>query len=314
MGKLSYLYHPLFEEHNPGAGHPESPQRLKSIQAFLEKKGFFQNCTVHQPTRATKDLIALNHDPAYIDFILRQKGLKRQVVDGGDTVLSASSVDAALLAAGAAINAVDLIFEEGYDKVFAAVRPPGHHALYDRAMGFCVFNNIAIAARYAIKFKNLQRILIIDWDVHHGNGTQDTFYDDPAVFYLSLHQFPFYPMSGKEDETGSGAGKGFTHNIPLSAGGDDDTYVQKLEQALLDLENSFQPQLILISAGFDAYYKDPIGGMHVTEEGFYKLTEITARFARRHCDGRIISFLEGGYHLQGLAECVYKHLMCLLKH
>ena len=314
MGKLAYLYHPLFEEHNPGAGHPESPQRLQNIQTFLEHKGFFQKCTMRQPTPATKDLLALNHDPVYIDFILRQKGAPRQIVDGGDTVLSAFSVDAALLAAGAAIKAVDLIFDEGYDKVFAALRPPGHHALYDRAMGFCVFNNIAIAARYALKFKNLQRILIIDWDVHHGNGTQEAFYDDPAVFYLSLHQFPFYPMSGTKSETGRGAGAGFTRNIPLSAGSTDDTYVQNLEQALHDLEKTFQPRLILISAGFDAYYQDPIGGMHVTEQGFYKLTEITARFAQRHCEGHIISFLEGGYHLQGLAECVHKHLMCMLKH
>lgn len=314
MGRLAYIYHPLFDKHDPGTGHPESPQRLRSIQEFLEKKGFLHSISECEPYPAPKEILSMNHDPAYIDFILQYKGVEHKVVDGGDTVLGAASVDAALLAAGAATKAVDLIFDEGYDKVFAAVRPPGHHAVFDRAMGFCVFNNIAIAARYALKFKNLQRILIIDWDVHHGNGTQDAFYYDPSVFYLSLHQFPFYPMSGREGETGSGSGNGFNRNIPLAAGSGDDIYVQALEGALLDLENMFQPQLVLISAGFDAYNKDPIGGMNVTERGFYKLTEVAARFAQRHCDGRIISFLEGGYHLPGLAECVYRHLRCLLKH
>lgn len=314
MSRLAYINHPLFEAHDPGAGHPESPQRLKTLQAFLEKKGFLRTVSQVQARPASPETVSLNHDPAYIDFILQNKGLEHRIVDHGDTVLSADSVEAAFLAAGAGTQGVDLIFDEGYDKVFAAVRPPGHHALFDRAMGFCIFNNIAVAARYALQFKNLQRVLIIDWDVHHGNGTQDAFYHDSSVFYLSLHQFPFYPMSGRQGETGAGKGAGFTRNIPLAAGSGDDKYVQALEGALADLEKSFQPQLILISAGFDAFDKDPIGGMNVTEQGFYKLTEITARFAQRHCAGRIISFLEGGYHLQGLAGCVYKHLQCLLKH
>jgi len=181
-------------------------------------------------------------------------------------------------------------------------------------MGFCIFNNIALAAQYARRQYGLSRILIVDWDVHHGNGTQEIFYSEADVFYLSLHQAPFYPLSGSARDTGSGKGKGFTLNIPLPPGQTDAEYARILEEALTKIESSFQPQLVLISAGFDAYRDDPLAGMLLTEDGFYKLTEIVARFAQRYADGRIISFLEGGYHLRGLARSVNKHLQCLLKH
>ena len=314
MGRLAYIYHLLFEQHDPGPGHPESPARLRSIQEFLKQKGFFNNISVVSPEPVPLDILELAHEKKYIKFIQAQSGKNSVVLDGGDTLLSADSSEAAFLAAGAGVKAMDLVFDEGYDKVFAAVRPPGHHAFTGAASGFCVFNNIAVAARYAVKHKNIKKVLIIDWDVHHGNGTQASFYYDPAVFYFSMHQYPFYPMSGRSEETGAKKGSGFTLNIPLSAGCDDSVYVDQLGKFLENLESFFRPELILISAGFDAYYKDPLGGMRVTAEGFYKLTEIVSHFAQRHCGGRIISFLEGGYNLNGLAECVHQHLQCLLKH
>lgn len=314
MARLAYIYNPVFEQHNPGAGHPESPQRLRSIQDYLSKHSFFNRAELISPSSATKEQLLLIHSEEYIDFVLRHSGIDGAVLDGGDTRLSSASVDAALLAAGAAVQAVELVFNQNYDKVFAAVRPPGHHALTANAMGFCVFNNIALCAAYALQKRLVSKILIVDWDVHHGNGTQDMFYDNEQVFYLSLHQSPFYPMSGRQDETGTASGAGFTKNIPLPSGRTDDDYARILEKALLDIEQIFVPELVLISAGFDAHKLDPIGGMLLTENGFYKLTELVSRFAQRYANGRVISFLEGGYHLQGLAESVYKHLQCLLKH
>ncbi len=181
-------------------------------------------------------------------------------------------------------------------------------------MGFCVFNNIAIAARYAIQQKYAQKILIVDWDVHHGNGTQHAFYDDDSVFYFSIHQYPLFPMTGLKSEIGEGKGRGFTRNIPLPYGRGDDEYIVLLEQSLEEIGQKFAPDLVLISAGFDAHKEDPLGGMQVTTAGFYKMTELVSRFANRFCQGRIISFLEGGYDLNALAESVYRHLLCLLKH
>jgi acetoin utilization deacetylase AcuC-like enzyme len=314
MGKIAYLYHPVFQKHDPGAGHPESPQRLKSIQTYLEEKDFIDRVEMISPPQASSQQIELVHAPEYVDLISQYKGVESKVIDRGDTVLNEYSVEAAFTAAGAAVKAVDLIFNEGFDKVFAPVRPPGHHAEYSCAMGFCVFNNIAIAARYAQRQGLAKNILIIDWDLHHGNGTQNAFYNDPSVFYFSIHQYPFYPGSGKADQTGKGEGKGYTLNVPISGGHGDSDYIRILENSLIEIEKNFKADLVLISAGFDAHELDPIGGMSVTDEGFYKLTELTARFAIKHCNGRIISFLEGGYSYQGLSAGVHKHLQCFLKH
>ncbi len=314
MGRLAYLYHPLFEKHDPGRGHPERPERLTAINAYLQRKGFWPRISRLEPEPIDRHLLQLNHSSDYIDFILSQEGKEGIVLDGGDTVLNAYSVQAALLAAGAGQAAVDAVFRKNFDKVFAALRPPGHHAEYDKAMGFCVFNNIAIAARYALLQNYVRKILIIDWDVHHGNGTQNAFYEDERVFYLSLHQYPLFPMTGLKTETGRGTGLGFTKNIPLPYGQGDAQYVQLLADALQEIAQKFQPELVLISAGFDAHQNDPLGGMQVTTAGFYKMTELVAQFAHRYAQGRVISFLEGGYHLQSLAESVYRHLLCLLKH
>jgi len=314
MAQLAFLYDPLFQKHDPGAGHAEAPRRLQSIIRLLQNNGFLNKVTVLSPQEAEPSFLSLVHASSYVNSILQLRGIERYVLDHGDTILTEHSVDAALLAAGAAKTAVDLIFGDTFDKIFAAVRPPGHHALADRGMGFCIFNNIALAARYALQKERVQRVLIIDWDVHHGNGTQQIFYEDASVFYLSLHQFPFYPRSGSAGESGRGAGEGFTLNIPLPAGQGNDAYVRHLEQALTVVEGRFKPDLVLLSAGFDAHASDPLGGMRLTPEGFYKLTELAARFAQRYCNGRIISFLEGGYSYPGLAESVYEHVRCLLKH
>ena len=314
MGKLAYIYHPVFEKHNPGPGHPECPERLQSIQAYLKNKGFENRYTLFAPEPASEEIVELVHTKEYVESISNLSGVEHEVLDIGDTIVNEYSVEAAFRAAGAAEKAVDLIFNEGFDKVFCAVRPPGHHAEPNQAKGFCIFNNIAIAARVAQKNKYAKKILIVDWDLHHGNGTQNTFYKDDAVFYFSMHQFPFYPGSGREDETGSGKGEGFTMNIPLISGRSEDEYIKNFEQALKKIEFVFQPDLVLISAGFDAHELDPIGGMLITSDGYYKLTEITARFAQKYCGGRIISFLEGGYSFNGLSEGVYEHLKCLLKH
>ena len=314
MGKLAYIYHPVFEKHNPGPGHPECPERLQSIQAYLKNKGFENRYTLFAPEPASEEIVELVHTKEYVESISNLSGVEHEVLDIGDTIVNEYSVEAAFRAAGAAEKAVDLIFNEGFDKVFCAVRPPGHHAEPNQAKGFCIFNNIAIAARVALKNKYAKKILIVDWDLHHGNGTQNTFYKDDAVFYFSMHQFPFYPGSGREDETGSGKGEGFTMNIPLISGRSEDEYIKNFEQALKKIEFVFQPDLVLISAGFDAHELDPIGGMLITSDGYYKLTEITVQFAQKHCGGRIISFLEGGYSFNGLSEGVYEHLKCLLKH
>ncbi len=314
MARLAIVYDALFEAHDPGPGHPESPQRLQRIMTTLQSRGMFNRATIVRPKSATSEQLSWIHSKKYIEFVLRHQGEEGVVLDSGDTRLSARSVDAALLAAGAAVTAVDLVFQQSFDKVFAAVRPPGHHARPEAAMGFCVFNSIALAAQYAKNTYDISKILIVDWDVHHGNGTQEIFYHSNTVFYLSLHQYPLFPMTGKREETGAGTGKGFTLNIPLPPGQTDTDYVRVLEQALTTVETRFQPELVLISAGFDAFHADSIAGMLLTEDGFYKLTELVARFARKHANGRIISFLEGGYHLQGLANSVNKHLQCLLKH
>lgn len=313
MGRLAYLYNELFEAHKPGNGHPESPQRLTHLNTFLTKQGFFNRAERLDSEAAKLEQLQLIHTKAYIDFVDEYRGTERAVLDGGDTLISAHSVDAALLAAGTGIKAVDLLLDEQYDKVFAAVRPPGHHAQPGSAMGFCVFNNIAVCAAYALS-RNVSRILIVDWDVHHGNGTQEAFYGNNQVFYLSLHQAPFYPMTGSASETGKDAGLGYTMNIPIGYGQDDQIYVREFGDALTQIEINFKPELVLVSAGFDAHRDDPIGGMRVSDEGFYKLTEMISRFSQRHANGRIISFLEGGYDLQALSRSVYKHLTCLLKH
>lgn len=312
MGRLAYLYDPLFLEHNPGYGHPEAPSRLKAIQDYLVGQDFFSRAELRSCAPATREHLELVHSPAYIDFVLKHRGLDQAAL-GQDTFTSSASVDAALLAAGTAVEAVDLVFQRGYDQVFAAVRPPGHHASPDQAMGFCIFNNIAICAAHALQTQDISRVLIVDWDLHHGNGTQEMFFTSDSVFFLSIHQSPFFPRTGSEGEFGSAAGLGFTRNIPRLPRKDDQHYLSQLKQALLEIESFFKPELVLISAGFDAHEADPIGGMRLTENGFYDMTRLVTDLALRHAQGRVISFLEGGYDHSALARSVEAHLLALLE-
>ncbi len=314
MGKLAYIYHPVFDKHDPGRFHPESANRLRALQDYLNNKGFFNRVKLVEPQQAPPEAVELVHTPDYVRYIQSLDGVQHQVIDIGDTVLSEHSTVAAFTAAGSALEAVELIYRDGFDKVFMAVRPPGHHAERAQGRGFCIFNNIAIGARYAQQKGYAKNVLIVDWDLHHGNGTQQAFYEDNSVFYFSIHQYPFFPGSGSVNERGEGAGEGFTINVPLTSGHGDDDYIAILEKSLAEIEQRFNPDLLMISAGFDAHRLDPIGGMLVTEAGFYKMTEMAARFAQRHCNGRIISCFEGGYSVEGMAASVYKHLMCLLKH
>jgi acetoin utilization deacetylase AcuC-like enzyme len=315
MSRLAYIYDPLFLKHFMGVYHPESPARLEAIQKHLTQKGFFNKVSVTSPEPAKKEHLCLVHDPVYVDSIFNLRGEDGVVLDIGDTVLGTHSVDAALKAAGATITAANLIFKhDTFDSAFCAVRPPGHHAEFDHALGFCVFNNLAIGARYALEQGYARKVLIVDWDLHHGNGTQQAFYNDNRVVYLSAHQSPFFPGTGRVEEQGGENAHGHIINRPMSFGQTDEVMISFLQESLEHIESFFQPDLICISAGFDAHRSDPIGSMQMTEEGFYKLTEITARFAQKHCNGRIISVLEGGYDLQSLGECVYQHVMCLLKH
>jgi len=229
-----------------------------------------------------------------------------------DTSMSPGSLPAAYLAAGGAMAAVDAIMDNQVDQVFCAVRPPGHHAEANRAMGFCLLNNVAIAARYIQKRHGLKRVLIVDWDVHHGNGTQHVFEDDPSVLFFSTHQYPFYPGTGSDQERGRGEGEGATINVPMSGGQGTDDFREIFQKVLLPAADAFRPEFVLISAGFDAHEDDPLASMSITDEGYGELTRLVVGIANTHCHGRIVACLEGGYDLRALSASVDQHLMALM--
>lgn len=263
------------------------------------------------PEPASREHIALAHDVAYIRMIEERCLSGADTLDHGDTRASHDSFEAARLSAGAALAAVDSVMNGPSPHAFACARPPGHHALHSTAMGFCLFNNIAIAAHYARKQYGLRRILILDWDVHHGNGTQDAFYQDPEILFVSLHQYPYYPGSGSARETGEGAGQGYTLNIPLLAGSRYTHYEKAFLETILPRAHAFQPELILISAGFDAHILDPLGQIQLETRDFAALSRILSELAAETCQHRLVSLLEGGYHLQALADSVHAHLEVL---
>jgi acetoin utilization deacetylase AcuC-like enzyme len=308
--KTAFIYSDVYLKHDTGRNHPERKERLTAVVEHLSQTGLAQEL-IHVPARpATRKEIAFVHPEEYINSIQRaiQEGIK--YLDA-DTRVSPESYDIALLAAGGTLAAVDQVLQGEAHTAFCAVRPPGHHAETDQAMGFCIFNNVAIAARYAQQKYNLEKILIIDWDVHHGNGTQDIFYGDPTVFYFSIHQYPWYPGTGSADETGEREGKGFNLNIPVPAGTGDDDYIAAFETILKTKARNYAPDLILISAGFDAHRDDPLSQTCVTTKGFKEMSEIVSQIAEEKCDSRIISVLEGGYNLQALAASVEAHLKVL---
>ncbi len=313
MGKTGLIYHPAYLEHDMGAGHPESPNRLRAIMQQLEESGTMARLTKIEPRKAEDEWIMQVHTPGYVASLNRHAPTSGRVSLDPDTSMSPGSLHAAYLAAGGALAGVDAIMNGQVDHVFCAVRPPGHHAEAGRAMGFCLFNNVAIAARYVQKTYGLSRVLIVDWDVHHGNGTQHSFDDDPSVLFFSTHQYPHYPGTGRVTERGKGAGEGFTINVPMEAGEGDEEYRSVFHKALVPAADAFKPEFVIISAGFDAHRDDPLASMGLTEAGYADLTNIVVGIAERHAEGRILSSLEGGYNLTALAASVDAHIKALLK-
>jgi acetoin utilization deacetylase AcuC-like enzyme len=310
MNKTGYVSDPFYLRHKTEP-HPENPGRLTAIQNRLQSSKFYNNLTPIQPHKATAQEIAMVHDLGYVESVKQSCAEEVRNLDG-DTVISSDSYDAALLSAGAGMNAIDQIIDGKIQNVFCAVRPPGHHAEQDHAMGFCLFNNVGIAAKYAQEVKKLNKIFIFDWDVHHGNGTQHSFYNDPSVYYSSTHQYPFYPGTGAEDETGTSDGLGATLNLPMGAYSEDEDYISALENKLIPEIQSYKPDLIIISAGFDAHKNDPLAQVQLTTDCFGKMTQMLMEVAEDVCDGRILSMLEGGYDYDALSESVQLHIQTLL--
>jgi acetoin utilization deacetylase AcuC-like enzyme len=290
---------PRFADHVTPPGHPERPERAEVMEVVASRCAAAGG-EVLAPRPATREELERVHDARYVDAVEATRG--RAVSLDPDTYTSPDSYDIALLAAGAAAQAVGLALDRD-DAVLALVRPPGHHAERDRAMGFCVFNNVAVAAAAALG-RGLTRVAIVDYDVHHGNGTQWTFYDDPRVLYVSTHQFPYYPGTGAADETGLREGTGFTVNVPLEAGATDQDYALVFRRAILPVLAAFRPDILLISAGFDAHEQDPLAGMRVTTAGYAAMTRALYETAATQCGGRLVAVTEGGYHLKALASCL----------
>jgi len=290
-----------YEAHDTGAGHPERPERIRAIRDLM--KQYRRDDLVElEPRLATDAELALNHDPTHVARVAETAGRPHGAFDA-DTPVCSESYATAALAAGGYLELLDRILARDVDNGFAFVRPPGHHAESDRAMGFCLFNNVAIGARW-LRTRGVGRILIVDWDVHHGNGTQDSFYDDPDTLYVSTHQYPFYPGTGAAHEVGRGAAAGRTLNIPLPAGCGDDEYVAAFTDIIVPVANQFRPEVVLISAGFDADYRDPLAGMQVTDDGFRAMTRLLMQVAAEHAEGRVAAILEGGYDLNALRAAV----------
>ncbi|MFH1874488.1 MAG: histone deacetylase [Pseudomonadota bacterium] len=303
MNKTGIIWDELFTRHSMGLGHPESPSRLLSIKQVLDGDGVGKKVLSVKPRPASIEEMAFVHAKKYISYIESTKDQENTILDP-DTSANAFTWTAACLAAGAGIILAEQVVAGRLNNAFALVRPPGHHAEQNQAMGFCIFNNIAIAAQYALKKLNIERIFIIDYDTHHGNGTQDAFYENPNVFYFSVHRAHFYPGTGTAEETGKGSGKGFNLNIPLESGATDDVYKKVFDKHLIPAIEEFKPQLILVSAGFDAHVRDPLGGMKATTKGFAWMAETIMQLAQTTCSGKAVFFLEGGYDLKALRDSV----------
>jgi acetoin utilization deacetylase AcuC-like enzyme len=308
--KVGLVYDPIYLKHDTG-GHVESAQRLEAIISHLEETGLKKKLTPIKPRAASVEELSLVHTKQHISYI---KGVAKK--GGGwldaDTVMSPDSYEVARYAAGGAIVAAEAVMEGRVNSAFALLRPPGHHATRRRAMGFCFFNNIAIAAEHALAKYKLERVLIIDFDVHHGNGTQEIFYDRPEVMYVSTHQYPFYPGTGGVEETGQGAAKGTKVNIPLPAGCGDSEYLSVFEQIITPVAKRFKPQLVLVSAGYDGHWADELALMQLSVSGFAKIARTIRGLADELCEGRLLFALEGGYNLRALAASIKATLDILL--
>ncbi|MHC4172637.1 MAG: SUMF1/EgtB/PvdO family nonheme iron enzyme [Planctomycetota bacterium] len=313
VSKTGFVYDDIYLKHKTTEGHPETPQRLVAVIERLRTCGIYSQLCELTPLPVALEWLTTVHTHEYIKRAQKTCESRIGYLDSLDTPISPKSYEVALAAVGGVLSAIDGVMEKKVTNAFCAIRPPGHHALKDRAMGFCIFNNVAICARYIQKKYDLSKILIVDWDVHHGNGTQAAFYDDPDVLYFSVHRYPFYPGTGSESEKGSEKGLNYNINVPLPAGSVDADYLRVFEEKLKPAALSFSPDFVLISAGFDAHKDDLLGGMQVTEQGFAQLTQIVKEIAQKCCEGRLVSVLEGGYGLEGLAASVEAHIRVLMK-
>jgi acetoin utilization deacetylase AcuC-like enzyme len=299
----AFLLHPASALHDTGWGHPEHQGRLRALVSAVEKDSVALHRRVQQvdPVEADPSVLTAVHPKAHVDLVREAAqaaaaGAGRVALDP-DTQVSAASWDAALGNVGAAITAARLVSEGSFRNAFVATRPPGHHATPDRAMGFCLFNNVAVLARWLQRQGKAERVLIVDWDVHHGNGTQDVFWEDPSVFFLSLHQYPWYPGTGRADDVGAGAGRGYTLNVPLPAGTPPDEYFRRYGEALDAVMTKFSPDFVLVSSGFDVLAGDPLGGQLLEPEDMHELTRRVMARADEQCGGRVVVLLEGGYEV-----------------
>lgn len=311
LQKTALISHPDFKRHDTGAGHPECPERLDAVLAGFRKHAAWDSLIQLPFERVHNDDLLRCHDGDYVESVAWDTNGGYDVLRTGDTQICRQSDVVARLAAGGVVAAVDAVCEGDVTNAFCAVRPPGHHASDRIGMGFCVYNNVAIAARHAQVVHGMKNVLIVDWDVHHGNGTQDIFYSDPSVFYFSTHQWPLYPGTGASYETGRGAGEGTTMNCPFREGTGRDEIVGAFTHKLVPAMEKFRPELVLISAGFDSRTGDPLGGFELTDGDFVDLTHILMDLAATYANGRVVSVLEGGYDLAGLASAAGMHVAAL---
>lgn len=313
MTKTAFLSGDIYIAHDTGWGHPECPDRLKHIYQKVKSSSYYKALLKVEPCDALYNAIEEIHPASYIERVKRDIESGDQYLDSMDTVICRDSFNIALKAVGGSLALCDKIMKGEAQNGFCAVRPPGHHAEYDSAMGFCIFNNIAIAARHFQKNYGIERVAIVDWDVHHGNGTQHSFYKDDSVLFISTHQMPLFPGTGAPREKGSGKGEGYTINIPLTPGNGDREMQSAFDERILPALDSFKPQVLLMSAGFDAHKADPIAALNLTTEMYYKMAVMLKEIAEKHCDGRMVAFLEGGYNLSALANSVDRVMQAFIE-
>lgn len=307
--KTALIHHPIYQKHQTGEGHPETPKRYEAVMNALQKdKKLWEDLLEIKPEKISQGIVQAAHTKEHFKRVESafENGLDRLDMD---TTISMQSFDASLFAAGGVCRGVDAVMSGEAKNAFVAVRPPGHHATAEMAMGFCLFNNVAVAARYAQnRYKEIERVAIIDWDVHHGNGTQGIFYDDPSVFFFSMHQYPWYPGTGSRGETGFSRGLGYTKNVPVKAQTLPSEQKRMFTAAIGEINTNFKPDLIIISAGFDAHLTDPLGQLRLQDADFVQMTRTIKQWADEVCEGRIVSALEGGYNLDTLGETVRNHV------